>query len=100
MIQYADMHLCVHAIKKSIYIQCKYNYTLLNQLQYTMNIQLRNSTSTIFNKKARGEYLIKISFFQISKAFIMNMDRSPFLFSGAINSFLLLTFSIFFNNMV
>ena len=55
MIQYTEMHLCVHAINKSIYIQYKYNFTLINQLQYTMNIQLRNNDSAIFNKKsARG----------------------------------------------
>mgnify|MGYP000485297505 CR=1 FL=1 len=56
MIQYAEMHLCVHAINKGIYIQYKYNFTLINQLQYTMNIQLRNNESAIFNKKARGAY--------------------------------------------
>jgi len=55
MIQYAEVHLCVHAINKSIYIQYKYNFILINQLQYTMNVQLRNNTSAIFNKKsARG----------------------------------------------
>jgi len=54
MIQYAEMHLCVHAINKGIYIQYKYNFTLLNQLQYTMNIQLRNNESAIFNKKRKG----------------------------------------------
>ena len=63
MIQYAEMHLCVHAINKSIYIQYKYIFTLINQLQYTMNIQLRNNESAIFNKKARGAYLIKNDFF-------------------------------------
>jgi len=53
MIQYAEMHFCEHAINKSIYIQYKYNFTLINQLQYTMNIQLRNNESAIFNKKKR-----------------------------------------------
>ena len=78
MIQYAEMHLCVYAINKSIYMKYKYNFTLINQLQYTMNIQLRNNISAMFNKKARGAYLIlnkKRFSFQISKAFIMNMGR-------------------------
>ena len=69
MIQYEEMHLCVHAINTSIYIQYKYNFTLINQLQYTMNIQLRNNDSAIFNKKARGAYLIKETSFSNVKGF-------------------------------
>jgi len=53
MIQYAEMYLSVHAINKTIYIQYKYNFTLINQLQYTMNIQLRNNETAIFNKIKR-----------------------------------------------
>ena len=86
MIQYAEMHLCVHAINKSIYIQYKYNFTLINQLQYTMNIQLRNNESAIFNKKkARGPYLIKkwVDFL------------FPFLFSVVINSICFGIFNLF-----
>ena len=68
MIIYAEMHLCVLVINKSIYIQYKYNFTLIDKLQYTMNIQLRNNTSAIFNKKSARAYLIK-------RAFIINMGR-------------------------
>jgi len=39
-----------------------------------MNIQLRNNTSTIFNKESARGILNKKSCFQITKAFIMNMD--------------------------
>ena len=66
--------LCTCNKQKYIH-QYEYNFTLINQLQYTMNIQLWNNRSSIFNKQARGACLIKNEFFQISKAVIINIGR-------------------------
>ena len=69
MLQYAEMPLCVHAINKSIYIQYKYNYPLINQLQYTMNIHLRNNESAIFNNESARGILNKKKGFSNCKGF-------------------------------